>query len=673
MENKRLLTKSRFKLAYECETKLFYTSNPEYADQSIDDSFLMELAKGGYQVGELAKYYFSDHAEQITVKATPNDEALKETRKRIERGDRFIAEAAVLFENLFIRVDIFEIDTTRKLIRLFEVKSKSWSSETDFYNYDRKTKEPKGLSEKWKSYLYDIAFQKYVVMKAFPGYTIESFLTLVNKDATATVEGLNQLFRVKKNGKSFEVIPEPGITRERLGKEVLINVPADEAIARIFGWKVSSEMFPEYSFEDYIRVLASHYEKNEKINTPVSKECRKCTFWCKTEEEKKKLKSGLRECWTKKLRIPEQEFEKPKILELSLLYAPSLFERLKEQNKYFIENIEESDIFDKPDKATKGLSNRERKWEQVKSVTEPGYTFFLDKENLKKEMNSWTFPLHFIDFETSMPALPFTKGAHPYEGVAFQYSHHIVRKTPGGGYTVEHHNQFLDTTRGVNPNLNFIRELKKDLSKDNGTIFRYHRHENNYLRMIYDQLSRDSSLADRQELMEFIESITENKISNDDSRLGERNMVDMWELVLRYFYPAYAKGSTSLKQILPSAIQNSAFLREKYSKPVYGIGKEVSSLNFDSQVWIREECGNDPYKTLPPVFEDYSREQLDEMFGDMDNLADGGAAMMAYAKLQFMDTPEDQRKAIGKALLKYCELDTLAMVMLWEFWHNEIN
>ena len=55
---KRLLTKSRFQLANECPAKLFYTGKKEYADNKLDDSFLLELAKGGYQVGELAKYQF---------------------------------------------------------------------------------------------------------------------------------------------------------------------------------------------------------------------------------------------------------------------------------------------------------------------------------------------------------------------------------------------------------------------------------------------------------------------------------------------------------------------------------------------------------------------------------------------------------------------------------------
>jgi hypothetical protein len=41
----RYLTKSRFKLATECPTKLFYTRKKEYADQSLEDSFLEEKEK----------------------------------------------------------------------------------------------------------------------------------------------------------------------------------------------------------------------------------------------------------------------------------------------------------------------------------------------------------------------------------------------------------------------------------------------------------------------------------------------------------------------------------------------------------------------------------------------------------------------------------------------------
>ncbi len=58
MPSPRYLTKSRFKLAVECSTKLYYTGKKEYPDQKINDKFLEALAHGGFQVGELAKCYF---------------------------------------------------------------------------------------------------------------------------------------------------------------------------------------------------------------------------------------------------------------------------------------------------------------------------------------------------------------------------------------------------------------------------------------------------------------------------------------------------------------------------------------------------------------------------------------------------------------------------------------
>ncbi|MDQ3050366.1 MAG: DUF2779 domain-containing protein, partial [Bacteroidota bacterium] len=129
----------------------------------------------------------------------------------------------------------------------------------------------------------------------------------------------------------------------------------------------------------------------------------------------------------------------------------------------------------------------------------------------------------------------------------------------------------------------------------------------------------------------------------------------------------------SLKQILPAIIADSEFLKNKYGRAgVYGIEKEVMSLNFEDHIWINPEAGNNPYKTLPRVFEEFDPETLDLLVKDMEELADGGTAMMAYNYLQFSEIPEEQRKSIGNALLKYCELDTLAMVMLLEGWKNKL-
>ena len=61
---------------------------------------------------------------------------------------------------------------------------------------------------------------------------------------------------------------------------------------------------------------------------------------------------------------------------------------------------------------------------------------------------------------------------------------------------------------------------------------------------------------------------------------------------------------------------------------------------------------------------------ISDLLMGSDELADGGAAMTAYAKMQFSEMTVAERELVTQALLKYCELDTLAMVMIWEYWQQ---
>ncbi|MBT4360137.1 MAG: DUF2779 domain-containing protein, partial [Candidatus Marinimicrobia bacterium] len=101
MSNKpRYLTKSRFKSALECPTKLFYYSKPEYANLMNDDDFMQALCEGGYQVGELAKYYFPGGYD---IKSLGYKESLAETNELLEQENVIIYEAAIQYEHTFIR------------------------------------------------------------------------------------------------------------------------------------------------------------------------------------------------------------------------------------------------------------------------------------------------------------------------------------------------------------------------------------------------------------------------------------------------------------------------------------------------------------------------------------------------------------------------------------------
>jgi hypothetical protein len=58
---------------------------------------------------------------------------------------------------------------------------------------------------------------------------------------------------------------------------------------------------------------------------------------------------------------------------------------------------------------------------------------------------------------------------------------------------------------------------------------------------------------------------------------------------------------------------------------------------------------------------------------DLKELDNGGAAMTAYAYLQFSHLSEEQRILYRDALLRYCELDTFAMAMIWDYWGKEVG
>jgi hypothetical protein len=122
----RYLTKSRFKLALECPTKLYYTRKKEYPDNKQDDSFLQTLAEGGFQVGELAKCYFPGGHD---ITSLDYKKSLAETNKLLQQENVIIYEPAIRFQNLFIRVDV--LVKTGNLVKLIEVKAKSYSEDED--------------------------------------------------------------------------------------------------------------------------------------------------------------------------------------------------------------------------------------------------------------------------------------------------------------------------------------------------------------------------------------------------------------------------------------------------------------------------------------------------------------------------------------------------------------
>jgi len=92
-------------------------------------------------------------------------------------------------------------------------------------------------------------------------------------------------------------------------------------------------------------------------------------------------------------------------------------------------------------------------------------------------------------------------------------------------------------------------------------------------------------------------------------------------------------------------------------------------LNFpDTHRWFVEKHNQvvDPYKLLPSLFEHWNEDEKLNTVSGLSDINNGGEALIAYGKLQYTDMNEFERTEITKSLKLYCELDTLAMVMLYE-------
>jgi hypothetical protein len=652
----RLLSKSRFKMAQECPTKLAFTGKREYGNTKEHDPFLKALAEGGFQVGSLAKLYFPGGTE---VETLDYDKSVAETNELLKKDDAVIYEAALRFTDLFVRVDILVKSGNR--IALYEVKASSFDPDNDRF-YQKRSKEKKLLSD-WAPYLYDIAFQSFVAQKALAGFSISSYLYLVNKTVEATVEGLNQNFLLTRtpNGRP-QVKVKKVLDSKELGTELLIKVPVDEEVAFIHGLKHDDK-----SFEDWVLDLASNYSADTKIKSPLGGACKTCEYRIDKKEKKAGLKSGFDECWQKAL---GKRLNEPLVFDL---WDNRSAEKLMEEGKLFLRDLTREDIDPKDREDGLGVSRTERQWIQVEKVIQAEVTPFLDLAGLSSEMAKWKFPLHFIDFETAQVAIPFNKGRRPYEQIAFQFSHHIVHQNG----KIEHAGEYINRGRGFFPNFDFIRALKSQLDKDSGTIFRFAAHENTVLCQIHEQLKvSDLPKAEIEELCDWIKTITKKKDESKKSNLweGSRNMVDMRDLVLRYYYHPLTEGSNSLKYVLPATLNQSAYLKDKYSKPVYGGSGDIQSKNYRNKQWIQFDPEGkvlDPYKTLEPIFSTEEDRIIESLYPET-AVADGGAAMMAYARMQFTEMDEHEAQRISQALLRYCELDTFAMVMLFEYWRSEV-
>lgn len=703
----KLFTKSAFKIALGCPARLYYYyDSDKYANQDSENEFLKSLAEGGFQVGELAKIYHGVSKECDLKDLTGYDAPVARTKELLSRDTVAIAEAAFRYGNMFVRADILQ--KTGDRIDIIEVKSKSWNPATDEFlktesRGDNRGKEkvPSGIAE----YVYDVAFQKYVIEQALreEGFCgeVRAYLMMADKSVVSDVDKINQFFKIRHADGRITVDVSPDAYDLVNHVHVLTDFDITDVCDKVISGSTSEQMCMMHGmqFKPFVEKMCELYCNHKQKYVRVSTECYKCPFYA-TSDTPDKL-DGYDECWIKSGELTADDIKNEHLLEELWQNKNIPFANGVRLLKDVSRNNLRSNPLRAPDHDHPGLNQEDRRIVQVALTTNQPTLLennllrnvrdgvYFDAEGLAAEMRQWKFPLHMIDFETTMVALPFYRNMRPYEQIAFQFSHHVIDSTDGGAtYSIRHEGQYINTKKGFFPNFEFLRELKRQLEQDDGTVFRYATHENSVLCQIIEQLDA-SEEPDRDELIAFVKTITRKKTPNRRKGqleflwMGERDMVDLCEVVKRYYYDPRMKGSNSIKTVLPAVLNASEFLKAKYGRPIYGgVNAEITSKNIlppeTGKVWVRvKDDGSgeveNPYKWLPDVSEyfpeGYLAESEDEE--DLTKINNGGAALTAYSKIQFSDLGATE--ALKEALLRYCELDTLAMVFIWEHFNEMLR
>jgi len=191
------------------------------------------------------------------------------------------------------------------------------------------------------------------------------------------------------------------------------------------------------------------------------------------------------------------------------------------------------DINDLPDQFE--LSAKQRRIADVIKQNKP----YLNNTGLKTFLDSFVYPIYFLDYETYPLAIPIYDNYKTYQHMVFQYSLHIVNVDQSTT-----HKEYLETELG-DPSRNLIKKLKEDIG-DTGSVVVWNK---------TFEFERNKDMANLYpEHKEFLENV--------NSR-----MIDLADFVNKelYIHPDFL-GSWSIKNVLPVMVPDLSYKKLKVNK-----------------------------------------------------------------------------------------------------------
>jgi hypothetical protein len=553
------LTKSDFKVASTCPTKLYY-KKLRYPSLLDDDPYLEFLADGGYMVEKMAKLLFPGGRE-IGDWDRP-EQAFEQTREALESGDGTLFEATVIHGNLLARVDILRREGNT--LSLIEVKSSAVDSVADgpspFHG------KRGGIPSQWRPYIEDVAFQAVVLRRVFSGFMIVPILCVVDKAKTASDNVTFAKFYVQRGqGLQGRFRPEVQYSGD------VNRLSSDHILALLDVSTEVSELETEVAGMADALALTLQNDPISCVRPEIGLRCKKCEYRLPHQANQQ---SGFRECWGI-LADPD-----PHVLDL---YRIDL---VGGKNSDVVASLAARGKARLSDISSDLLSGAAADRQRLQLYCTARGAEHIDPK-LTEILSEYPYPLHFIDFEGSRLALPYHAGMRPYEQAAFQWSCHTIRM-PGG--SIEH-SEWLNSAEAF-PNFDFARGLQAQIGRD-GTVFVWSHYELDVLREIRRQMDlygeRDTPLA------EWLDHMTVPH--------GGR-VVDLCDLAKAYYFHPTMKGSLSIKYVLPAVWQSDAALR---THPAF-----AKYLKLDPAGQPQN-----PYDALPPLPIGESEEVVNEGTGAM--------------------------------------------------------
>ncbi len=173
---------------------------------------------------------------------------------------------------------------------------------------------------------------------------------------------------------------------------------------------------------------------------------------------------------------------------------------------------------------------------------------FIDKEKIKEFVDTLTYPIYHLDFETFQQAIPEFKGISPYAQIPFQYSLHIEQED--GTLT---HKEYL-AADSIDPREDIAKRLYEDIPND-VTVLAYN-------------MSFEKGVIKR--LAESFPELSTHLLSINE------NMKDlMMPFQKKYYVTPSMNGSYSIKYVLPALVPKFA----KAYKELDGVQNGGQAMN----------------------------------------------------------------------------------------------